>query len=343
MQPHAEMVHWLFGAGILFVGLCLLCEALVGTEVWRMRRWRAYLWPSARVLARRAALAGDGVLHELRDPHVRARLVGRGADARRRGRARARARTADVAALAARRGRSHSSSPAPRSSSTSRTRGSSPGRRSCITLLGWTFIVDGDLPARAACGARARPRCAPGFALMVVAVSVHAPLRPRRRARSSGTCRRSQGRSTGEARRRWSLVALAFPAAASAHATLRSTTPSFGSELQRGAAHDPPPLRPARRRLLPGSVRVLERRRPRLCAAARTPRADRLVAPRARRSSSAPTPFAGARSPPTRMSSPASGRSVSASRRRRRRAPTAPAARRRPSISCAGCGSSASR
>ena len=45
MQPHAEMVHWLFGAGILFVGLCLLCEAIVGTEVWRRRRWRAYLWP----------------------------------------------------------------------------------------------------------------------------------------------------------------------------------------------------------------------------------------------------------------------------------------------------------
>src|SRR5690348_18412912 len=46
MQPHAEMVHWLFAAGILFVGLCLLSEALVGTEVWRKRKWRAYLWPS---------------------------------------------------------------------------------------------------------------------------------------------------------------------------------------------------------------------------------------------------------------------------------------------------------
>jgi hypothetical protein len=39
------MVHWFFGAGILFVGLCLLCEAIVGTEVWRLRPWRAYLWP----------------------------------------------------------------------------------------------------------------------------------------------------------------------------------------------------------------------------------------------------------------------------------------------------------
>jgi len=40
------MIHWAFGAMILFVGLCLLCEALVGQEVWRMRRWRAYLWPT---------------------------------------------------------------------------------------------------------------------------------------------------------------------------------------------------------------------------------------------------------------------------------------------------------
>jgi hypothetical protein len=45
VQPRAEMVHWFFGAGILFIGLCLLCEAVVGTEVWRMRPWRAYLWP----------------------------------------------------------------------------------------------------------------------------------------------------------------------------------------------------------------------------------------------------------------------------------------------------------
>ena len=46
MQPPAEMVHWLFGAGILFVGLCLLCEAVVGREVWQLRPWRKYLWPS---------------------------------------------------------------------------------------------------------------------------------------------------------------------------------------------------------------------------------------------------------------------------------------------------------
>src|SRR3954454_22586896 len=45
MQPRAEMVHWLFATGILFVGLCLLCEAIVGQEVWSARPWRKYLWP----------------------------------------------------------------------------------------------------------------------------------------------------------------------------------------------------------------------------------------------------------------------------------------------------------
>lgn len=45
MQPHAEMVHWMFATGLLILGLCLLAEAIVGPEVWRARRWRAYLWP----------------------------------------------------------------------------------------------------------------------------------------------------------------------------------------------------------------------------------------------------------------------------------------------------------
>ena len=45
MQPPAEHVHWLFATGILLLGLCLLAEAVVGTEIWRRRAWRAYLWP----------------------------------------------------------------------------------------------------------------------------------------------------------------------------------------------------------------------------------------------------------------------------------------------------------
>jgi hypothetical protein len=46
MQPPAEFVHWMFATGFLLLGLCLLAEAIVGTEVWRRRAWRAYLWPS---------------------------------------------------------------------------------------------------------------------------------------------------------------------------------------------------------------------------------------------------------------------------------------------------------
>jgi hypothetical protein len=46
IEPPAEMVHWWFAAGFLMLGLLLLAEALVGTEVWRRRPWRAYLWPS---------------------------------------------------------------------------------------------------------------------------------------------------------------------------------------------------------------------------------------------------------------------------------------------------------
>jgi hypothetical protein len=46
MQPRAEIVHWLFATGLLALGLCLLAEAIVGADVWRMRPWRAYLWPT---------------------------------------------------------------------------------------------------------------------------------------------------------------------------------------------------------------------------------------------------------------------------------------------------------
>ena len=45
MQPPAEHVHWLFATGVLLLGLCLLAEGVVGTEIWRRRAWRAYLWP----------------------------------------------------------------------------------------------------------------------------------------------------------------------------------------------------------------------------------------------------------------------------------------------------------
>jgi hypothetical protein len=45
VQPPAEHVHWLFATGFLILGLCLLAEAIVGTDVWQRRAWRRYLWP----------------------------------------------------------------------------------------------------------------------------------------------------------------------------------------------------------------------------------------------------------------------------------------------------------
>jgi hypothetical protein len=45
VQPPAEHVHWLFATGVLLLGLCLLAEVIVGSEVWTRRAWRAYLWP----------------------------------------------------------------------------------------------------------------------------------------------------------------------------------------------------------------------------------------------------------------------------------------------------------
>ena len=46
MTPRAEIVHWLFATGFLLLGLLLLAEAVVGRDVWRLRPWRTYLWPS---------------------------------------------------------------------------------------------------------------------------------------------------------------------------------------------------------------------------------------------------------------------------------------------------------
>jgi hypothetical protein len=45
VTPRAELIHWAFAAGFLLLGLFLLAESIVGTEVYRRRAWRAYLWP----------------------------------------------------------------------------------------------------------------------------------------------------------------------------------------------------------------------------------------------------------------------------------------------------------
>ena len=46
MVPRAEIAHWLAASVALFLALVLLSEVIVGSEVFRRRRWRAYLWPS---------------------------------------------------------------------------------------------------------------------------------------------------------------------------------------------------------------------------------------------------------------------------------------------------------
>ena len=51
MLPKAEVAHWLFAAGFLFLGLVLLAEAVVGPAVFRRRAWRAFLWPSLALFA----------------------------------------------------------------------------------------------------------------------------------------------------------------------------------------------------------------------------------------------------------------------------------------------------
>lgn len=51
MVPKAEISHWLFASLFLLLGLILLAEAIVGTVVFRRRRWRAYLWPSLALTA----------------------------------------------------------------------------------------------------------------------------------------------------------------------------------------------------------------------------------------------------------------------------------------------------
>ena len=44
MVPRAEIAHWFAASVALLLALILLSEVIVGSEVFRRRRWRAYLW-----------------------------------------------------------------------------------------------------------------------------------------------------------------------------------------------------------------------------------------------------------------------------------------------------------
>jgi hypothetical protein len=49
--PRAESAHWIAASVALLVGLLLISEAIVGTEVFRRRAWRAYLFPAVVVVS----------------------------------------------------------------------------------------------------------------------------------------------------------------------------------------------------------------------------------------------------------------------------------------------------
>ena len=85
----AEHVHWWFATGFLVLGLLLLAEGSSGPRCGVAGRGGATCG-RASVRDGPAHVAGDGVLHQLDDPHGRARLLGRDDDARRRGAARPR-------------------------------------------------------------------------------------------------------------------------------------------------------------------------------------------------------------------------------------------------------------
>ena len=46
MVPRPETAHWLAASVALALALLLLSEVIVGSDVFRRRPWRAYLWPS---------------------------------------------------------------------------------------------------------------------------------------------------------------------------------------------------------------------------------------------------------------------------------------------------------
>ena len=48
--PRPEIAHWLTAAVVLFLGLVLLSEAIVGPDIFRRRPWRAMLFPAFAVV-----------------------------------------------------------------------------------------------------------------------------------------------------------------------------------------------------------------------------------------------------------------------------------------------------
>ena len=312
-------------------------------------RWRALPLARRSLFAHGPAdVAGDGLLHQLDDPHARPRRLGAGDDARRRRRARPRARASSTSPLVA---------PDDR-----RSRSSSPGVAFLVhEQNGWLFSraaflhhaarLDAArrraLPARARRSGRARSSSAlrlradvrrdRGPALLPTATSAPIFGHLSRARRGAAPVRR-------RARRSSLLAALARAGARpSAHATLTAIDarrPGSGSSRRRAAVELR--LRPgASRRSRTRSTsttrdgRLVSRRR-RRAVGPRDRRRSRLPRPAARRVHGALAGALGRR--PRRLRRLHVRRPRRRARRRPR--PTARAGRRRPSTSSAGSTSS---
>ena len=299
-------------------------EAVVGDEVWQRRAWRAYLWPGLLFGLGVADVAGDGLLHELDDPHDRPRRLGPVDDARRRRRARARAREA-----AQRRAWRLAMPLALVVSGAAilvhEQNGWFFARAAFLHhVVGWTLSS-----ARSSRSSAPSGPARPGWQL---GVRAHAGRRSRSSStriatsrRSSATSRRSPGRRTGEARcsrRCCSALAVArggFGACARGRRPRRSGS---GWRARRRASSS---ASTSASRRCPNAIGSRREGPPRL-RARRARDGRRVVAP-VGGCRAAPTRCAGRRSRPTATSSRASspsacGARAAGDRRRRRGGPT---------------------
>ena len=310
MEPQAEMVHWLFATGLLLLGLCLARRGdrrpggVADAPLARLPL------AGARVRARRPDVAGDDLLHQLGDPHDRARHLGPGADGSRAAPSWGSARASSRAAGGGSRCRSafvvsRRRVPRPRAERVVlRARGvSAPPDRLDVPDRPPLFPLGLASGRGRRCSARAsRSRSSRlGDAL----------LRPRHRADLRAPLVRSPGPRTDETAGSSSRsLALVVPGrglgARDAHARRRRLR-SRSSRRRPGTIrlHFDQFVQFPSIQVLEHAGRELRRRRP--------GRSDRDHRARSARFRPATTPFAGTRSRPTRMSSRASGRSASAS------------------------------
>ena len=301
-------------------GCCLLAEAIVGREVWQRRALARLPLAGARSSGSASAdVAGDGLLHQLDDPHARPQRLGAGDDAGRappssgslRGKLQSRVVAARAAVRARRLGRGV---PDPRAERVALRAVGVPAPH-----VGWTLVVGALFPLVACVPAASSGLQTRASRSSIVVIAVVLYSRPRRRAglrpplaarRGGAPVRRLLARRARRARVPGGGVGARD---AARRPRRRSASGSSGSPARRSGSQ------------FDQSVDVAPERDPRLrrAGAARL-RADapgpaNLVrrAPRSPGCRAAPTPCAGARSRPTATSSRACSPSACARARRR--------------------------